>query len=31
MEVPGETGVRTVSVLRIQIEGVGDVPEAQES
>ena len=31
MEVPGEKGVRTVSVLRIQIEGVGDVPEVQES
>lgn len=31
VEVPGETGVRTVSVLRIQIEGIGEVPEPQES
>ena len=30
-EVEGENGVRTVSVLRIDMEGVGDVPEPQES
>ena len=29
-EVDGENGVRTVSVLRIDLEGVGDVPTRQE-
>ena len=28
-EVEGENGMRTVSVLRIDMEGVGDVPERQ--
>ena len=30
-EVEGENGMRTVSVLRIDMEGVGDVPERQDS
>ena len=30
-EVEGESGVRTVSVLRIDLEGVGDVPTTQEN
>ena len=30
-EVEGENGMRTVSVLRIDLQGVGDVPEPQAS
>lgn len=30
-EIPGDDGVRTVSVLRIDLEGVGDVPSTQEA
>ena len=30
-EVPGDDGVRTVSVLRIDLEGVGDVPADQDA
>ena len=30
-EVPGEDGVRTISVLRIDLTGEGDVPEPQAS
>jgi DNA-binding protein len=30
-EVEGENGMRTVSVLRIDMEGVGDVPEPHDS
>jgi DNA-binding protein len=26
VEIPGEDGTRTVSVLRINLEGVGDIP-----
>ena len=29
-EIEGENGMRTVSVLRIDLEGVGDLPPAQE-
>ena len=29
-EVDGENGVRTVSVIRIDLEGIGDVPSAQD-
>ena len=29
-EVEGENGMRTVSVLRIDLEGVGDMPVTQE-
>ena len=29
-EVDGENGARTVSVIRIDLEGVGDVPSAQD-
>ena len=30
-EVEGDNGTRTVSVLRIDLQGIGDVPPAQET
>jgi len=30
-EVPGDDGVRTVSVIKINLEGVGDIPSSQEN
>ena len=30
-EVEGDNGMRTVSVLRIDLQGIGDVPLAQET
>jgi DNA-binding protein len=30
-EIPGEDGIRTVSVLRIDLDGEGDVPPAQDA
>ena len=30
-EVEGDNGMRTVSVLRIDLQGIGDVPPAQET